>query len=341
MKAQLFPLALFFFFVSCITPKFYHQRVNNIPTKSPNFEVLVYLLGDQIPEKPYFEIVDFYMAEKGRLSKSAILKKLEFEAIKEGVDAVIDVEYWNRKEPTVNALTVFIDLIDEDGETTYINTHFTHIRGIGIKYLENIDYVHELPEFEYMYLIDAETGFPTPCFKIEYALTGQEHKVYPEAESAMDIYRKYFQFYSDYHLLHQREGWTYVKRDNKVTRRMMINEEGLTLKRCIPEYDKDGKMIALTIFHAGTGTKETERVIYHFDEKGRKFGRTVLTHEKVKVYEQYVFDGEMLTGRKIKINIPGGAGYFLNSSILYYDTDYLRMYYEEEYAAMQLEISKE
>jgi hypothetical protein len=273
--------------------------------------------GDTAPEKPHFEIVEIYMVEKGKLDKSTIIKKLEFEAIKEGVDAVIDVEYWIEKEQTINALTVIVDLLDEDGETTYVFANFTHIRGIGIKFLENIDYVHELPEFEYVYIIDAETGFPTPCFKIEYALTGQEHKVYPETESAMDIYRKYFQFYSDYHLLHQREGWAYIKKDGKVTRRMMINEEGLTLKKCIPEYDKNGKMTALTIVHPGSWTKGTEKVIYHYDEKGKLFGRTVLTHEKVKIFEQYVFVEERLSGRKIKITIPGQVGYLFSTSVVY------------------------
>jgi hypothetical protein len=340
MKTQLLPFTLFFLFVSCTAPKFYYQRVNNIPTNSPNFDVDIYMHGDTAPEKPHFEIVEIYMVEKGKLDKSTIIKKLEFEAIKEGVDAVIDVEYWIEKEQTINALTVIVDLLDEDGETTYVFANFTHIRGIGIKFLENIDYVHELPEFEYVYIIDDETGFPSPYFKFEYTLTGQEHMVYPEADGALEIYKKYFQFYSDYHLLHQREGWTYVKKHNQMTGRRMINEDGLTLKRCIPEYDKNGKMTALTIVHPSSWTKGTEKVIYHYDETGKLFGRTVLTHEEVKIFEQYVFVEERLSGRKIKITIPGQAGYLFSTSVVYYSPDYLEKYYHDEYAAKKHGLSQ-
>jgi hypothetical protein len=341
MKTQLLRFALFFFCASCTVPKFYFQRVNNIPTKSPNFDVAVYMQGEKVPERPYFEIIDIYMAEKGKLDKNTILKKIEFEAIKEGVDAVIEVEYWNQHEEIVNALTIFVDLFDEDGETTYMNQQFTHIKGVGIKYLENIDYIDELPEFEYVYLLDPETGFPNPYFKIEYTLTGQEHMVYPEVKGAVDIYKKYFQFYSDYHLLHQRDGWTYVKKNGLVTRRMMVNDDGLTVKKCIPKYDLKGKLTSVTIVHVRDGIGETEKVIYHFDESGNKIGRTVITHQKARIFEQYVFDEERLTNRKIRISIPGKENYLFNTSIVYYSADYLEKYYENEYDAKRQGFSQQ
>lgn len=341
MKTKLLLFALFFFCASCTVPKFYNQRINNIPTEGPNFDIEIYLHGDSVPEKPYFEIVDIYLAEKGMLDKKTIIKKLEFEAIKEGVDAVIDVEHWHKKEKTTNAITIFVDMFDEDGETSYVNANFTHIRGIGIKYLENIDYVHEKPEFEYVYSIDQETGFPSPYLKFEYTLTGQEHMVYPEVDGALEIYQKYLQFYSDYHLLQQREGWAYMKKQNQVTERRLVNEDGYPIKRCIPEYDGQGKIIALTIVHVSGGLKGREKVIYHYDENGKRFGRTVMTHEKVKIFEQYIYDGERLTGRKVKISIPGKENLLFNTSILYYSADYLKKYYEEEYAAKRQDFSQQ
>jgi len=315
---------------ACSIQKPYHQRLNHIPLQGPNFGVEI-LLADKRPTRPYFEVIELYLKEKGRLSKSTIMKKLEMEAIKEGVDAIMEIDYWNGSEEKANVLTMLIDVMDDDHETTYINAPYTHISGIGVKYLENIDYLDKQPEFEYVYLIDPASDMPEPLFKIEYNPIGQEHKIYPETAQGKIIYDDYLQFYSDYHLLHQRERWFYTVAKNKIKKRILYDEDGYVVKTCILNYDPSGKLETLKVYNRMAGL---DIINYHYEEGKLKY-RMVHTHDQVKIFTQYNYEGDKLSERKIKITLPTKKHYLLTTSIIYYDPDYLKDYYYQEYAKTQ------
>jgi hypothetical protein len=331
MKKQLFYCLIFVYFYSCSPPKPYYQRINYIPTKGPNFGVEMLFL-EKPPVKPYFEVIDFDIVEKGKLSKWEIMKKLEMEAIKEGVDAVMEVDFWSGSEERVNFLTVLIDVLDQDEETTVINAPFTYIKGVGIKYLENIDYVQDQPEFEYVYQIDEQTGFPKPLFKIELNLTGQEHMIYPESEDAREIYAEYFQYFSDFHLLYQRERWSHKSVNNQVKKRILVDIDGHYVKSCKLHYDEQNRLSNVEIRNK---RKDVDWVTYHYDEHGAKSSKSIVAGDGTRIFEQYHYDGGKLTGREISI-IPADRGpYLLNTTILYFDPDYLQKFYEQEYAKQE------
>lgn len=326
-KHYLLPVILYIY--SCSLPREYHQRLNYIPVQGPEFGVEI-LSENQVPKEAFFEVIEFYIVEKGRLTREEVLKKLELEAIKEGVDAVKDVECWNSIDQKVNFLTICIDMFDEDEETTYIDAPLTHITAVGIKYLENIDYLDKQPEFEYVYILGDSNGLPTPLFKIEFKPTGQEHKVYPESEEGRLIYEKYFKYYSDFHLLHQRERWYYkLTNDRRLKKRILLNQNGYREKTVFVKYDDQDKINGLTV----NSSNEGESFIrYHYDEKGRMFSKVVITADQHRIYEEYDYQGETRIGRKISIINPGKKSYRLSTSILYYDRDYLKDYYYQEYA---------
>jgi hypothetical protein len=331
MKKQLFYYLIFICFYSCSLPKPYHQRINYIPTKGPNFGVEI-LFQEKPPTKPYFEVIDFDIVEKGKLSRREVMKKLEMEAIKEGVDAVMEVEYWSRSEEKVNFLTVLIDVMDEDEETTVVNAPYTYIRGVGIKYLENIDYVQDQPEFEYVYQIDRQTGFPTPLFKIEFNLTGQEHMIYPESEDAREIYTDYFQYYSDFHLLHQRERWSHKSVNNQVKKRILVDIDGYFVKSCKLHYDEQGRQTKVEVKNR---LKGDDLVTYHYNDQGIKSSKSIVTYDRTRIFEQYNYEGGKLAGRKIKIMTADRRQYLFNTTILYFDPEYLQKYYDQEYAKQE------
>jgi len=329
MKNSCYLAVIVLFFSSCVSPRQYHQRINYIPTKGSNFGVEV-LSENQVPEKPYFEVIDFEFSEKGKLSKLQAKKKLEMEAIKEGLDAVIMLDHWNEYEEKVNALTILVDVLDEDGETTVMNMPYTYIKGIGLKYLENIENLNDYPEFEYVYKIDSEEDLPEPFFKVEYNLTGQEHRIYPESDEAQEIYDRYFQFYSDYHLIHQRESWYYTKRNGQLKKRVLIRQGGLVAKTCKFTYDEQGRMSQIDVNHHG---HSNATVNYHYDELGTKLSKSVVLENGARLFEQYTYVDGKLDGRKIKIIDPGKINMLLNSMILYFDADYLKDFYEEAYSS--------
>lgn len=61
-------------------------------------------------------------------------------------------------------------------------------------YLDNMDFIDHQAEYEYFNKMDIESDVPVSLFKIEYKLTSQVFKVYPETDNALDINKKYFQF---------------------------------------------------------------------------------------------------------------------------------------------------
>lgn len=325
-----------FLLSSCTKPNFYQLQINDIPTKSPNYNAQIVFLGEKLQTDPYFEVIDFEIQVKGILNKKDIRKSMEIEAIKEGVDAIIEVEARTEITETRNIFTLLIDMMDEDYEATTIASNQTYIYGKGIMYLDNLDYIGTQPEYEYFYEINQKTGFPEPFFKIEYKLNGQVYNVYPESENALQIFKKNFQYYSDFHLLKQREFWAYKKKVDNVAKRILRNENGVVVKVCMPEYDKHDRIIRLKILNRIRGKFRKEFINYAYGEHSKLINRLVEAHDGIKIYEEYLYEDDRLSGRKILLNLPDGKQFQLNTSIHYFDPDYLRDMYFNEIAKQQL-----
>lgn len=307
-RATLLSLVLL---LSCTKPNLYQVKINDIPTKSPNFNAEVRFIGEGNPINPYFEIIEFELVKKGMLSKQDVQRVIEFSAIKEGVDAIIEVDYW--VEPIKTTVP------------------YTHINGLGILYLDNTNYVHEQPEYEYFYTLDRETKFPTPFFKIEYKLTGQVFEINAESDEAQEIYQKYFKYYSDFHLLKQREGWFYNMNGPVLKNRIQKNRYGAIVKKCIPVFDENERLIRVKIVHFNSEINVNEFIHYGYDDEGKIIKRGFKVYDGTKIYENYIYENNRLTGKKIFVYRPSKEPIILNSSIDYYDRNYLKEFYFNEY----------
>ena len=332
MKYPKFLLLSCLIFGSCVRPTFYHQSINDIPTRAPNYNLDIRFTGQDPPKAPYFQIMEIHVMEKGNLSRKQIMKRLELEAIREGLDGIIEVETNNFVDEESNLVTILIDLLDEDGETTTTTVHHTEIFGTGIMYLESMDFIGNQPEYEYFYQIDKKTYFPSPFFKVEYKLTGQVHMVYPEKEEALDIYKKYFQYYSDYHLLEHREGWSYKMEGRQLRKRTWRKSNGSIDKKIIPQYNEQHQLVGIKIRHVNSQIHSNEYVQYAYDEQGKLITKNVDVHDGTRVYEEFDYEGNRLVARKIMVNRPGKEPIYLNTSVTYYDPDFLEDYYYNEIA---------
>lgn len=332
MKNQCIFLISLVLATSCTKPKIYHQRINDIPASAPNYNADIRFAGQNSPQNPYFEIVDINIIEKGSLNKNQIKNRLEQEAIREGIDGVMNVESWVDSENVSNLFTIILDVIEDDGETTTVIEHHTYITGKGFIYLESLDNIAANPEYEYFYIIDLESDFPKPFFKIEYRLTGQEYMVYPESDEALEIYKKYIQYYSEFHLHEQRENWSYLMKDSRVSKRIFRYDNGFISKICLPKYDEKGRCRQVKIVHRNSSIENNEMVNYIYDEKGRVSGRVVDMHDGTKICEEYQYLDGKISGRNILINIPHKGQVKLRTSFHYYAPDYLKDYYFQELA---------
>lgn len=329
---------LFFLFVGlicccCTAPQRYQQKINDIPLISPNYNADVRFKGEKMPSTPYLEVLDLDVVLNGKMDVFELRKKLEIIAIKEGVDAFVNVEFWDEYGQKVNLFTIMIDLLDDDMETTTVTTYATHVIGTGIIYVDNTQYIARQPEYEYIYKMDKKSDMPRPFLKIEYKPNGQVYMVYPEHPKAKDFYDKYFKYYTDFHLLKQREKWMYKLSKNKISKRIMFNDQGNISKIVIPEYDEKRKIKALKILHTKTSSRQ-ERVFYDYDTKGKVIGKRIEVKDGTNIYETYQYqDADKPTGRKILVNIPGYLPIKLGSSYHYYDKNFLKNYYEQTKAA--------
>ncbi len=332
---RLLLLLSFVMVVSCTAPLRYNQIINDIPTKTPNFSTEVSFLGEPKPSKPYFEVVDINISAKGVQNNASIRKRLELEAIKEGVDAIIDVEYQQESFETATAATILFDIIAVSEEETTVTKYVTYIRGTGIMYLDNLGFIEEKPEYEYFYQIDPKGGIPQPYLKIEYKLTGQEFQVYPATDKALATYENFFQYYSDFHLLHQRERWEYRMKETRIVKRIMVNENGILRKTVVPTYDQKGRIIRLSIYQHVTGREYFDTISYEYDDTSRIKSRLISIHDGSKVHEKWIYENDRLLARELTVNAGATETLRLRSSVLYYHPDFLRDYYFNEYALKQ------
>jgi len=328
---KIFLLSIATILFSCSPHLRYHQLINDIPTQFPNFGTEIRFLGDSLPSKPFFEVVDIQFEIKGPFSMEALKKRVELEAIKEGVDAVTDVEYQQESFDKITLATILLDVIAESEEATTVPGYITYVRGTGIMYLENLSFIKEKPEYEYFYKIDTSGGLPEPFLKIEYKLTGQEFKVYPAVDEAMDIYNKYIKFYSDFHLFSQRERWEYLREGSKITKRFLVNEKGTVRKIVTPKYDDKGRIIKVNIVENRSQDQLLEHITYAYDEHSRLKSRLIQTANGAKVFENWIYENERPVRREMVINTSEAKTFYLRSSILYYHPDYLKDYYLTEY----------
>jgi hypothetical protein len=305
--------------------------INDIPTNYPNFGTEVRFLGDSLPSKPFFEVIDVNLEIKGPVSFEHLKKRLEIEAIKEGLDAIIDVEYQQESFDKITLATLAYDVLAGRDEVTTVPRYITYVRGTGIMYLENLGFIKEKPEFEYFYKIDNSGGLPDPFLKIEYKLTGQEFKVYPAVDEAMAIYNKYIRFYSDFHLFRQRERWEYLREGSRITKRFLVNQSGAVRKTVTPKYDKKGRIIQVNIVEYRAQGQLMDHITYGYDEHSRLNSRLIETSAGGKIFENWIYENERLVRRELVINTIDAKMYSLRSTILYYHPDYLKDYYVTEY----------
>jgi hypothetical protein len=325
--ATILPLALL---LSCSKPNVYQAKINDIPTKSPNYNSEVRFIWQKNPINPYLEIIDFQLVKKGRLSRNQVKRLVEISAIKEGVDAIIEVDYWRESVEKISVLGIVIAILEET-EPVNKTVHYTYIQGKGIMYLDNTDYIHKQPEYEYFHQLDRKTNSPTPFFKIEYKLTGQVFEVYAESDEAQDIYQKYFKYYSDFHLLKQREMWSYTMDGSLLKNRKLKNQLGAVVKKCVPEYDKDKRLKRVKIIRYRSKVEEAENIDYAYDEEGKLIKRVIKVHDGAKIYEDYFYKDNRISGKQITIYRSSKEPLVLHSSIDYYDKNYLKDYYFNEY----------
>lgn len=114
-------------------------------------------------------------------------------------------------------------------------------------------------------------------------------------------------------------------------KRTLLSYKGRAIKRCIPKFDEDNRLVKLKIVHIYSNINNNEYIKYAYDEKGRLIKRIVEIHDGTIVFEEYNYNEDKLAGKKISIQRPSKELIKIKTSIRYYDQNYLKDYYFNEY----------
>ena len=334
MKALRF-LILATFLFSCNAAKFYDVQILEIPGKKNELQtpIPIYFIG-QTPElKPYFEMVELNAEGKGNINNRKVYQIMKSKAQENGLDAVIDVSVNTFTEEYTSFMDIVLSSVDET-EDYYSIRNIYQIRGIGIKFLDNLDYIEDLPEFESIYVDNGNKM--EPFLELEFKPTGEVYHVNYLHSYSNTFYRSYLFEHSDYHLLKERNNWRYkmVKPDQEV-RKLYRNNS--VIKKCIIHYNENDLVesikVKFTDFNHNKGTSSTtnyviEEVKYSYNENNQLIKKEILYQDQSRLVISPVYDNEKITGFKYYLHKTGGLEVKLTSTYQFYSKDYLQEFYQ-------------
>jgi hypothetical protein len=168
-------------------------QLTNIPLVPHNQEVELYF-GDELPEnKAYYEVLG--LSAGGGSDYNAMLLQLKNQANQAGVDAIIHISDFQET------------YVAEGGQ---YNVHT--VKGIGIKYRDNLTYIDEYIKSKKTYdLSGANTGAPTLVYEAPFHMLGHE---ITNAYKRNDTYIRYVRDLSFDYLLYETINWAY-RTDNQ------------------------------------------------------------------------------------------------------------------------------
>jgi hypothetical protein len=286
---------------------------SDLPLKPHKNEVEIYTRGNQPDDPQYLEISSFTIPNLAQLSYWDKMKRVQSRAQTLGYDAVIDLHETN---------------IYDDGIPSNV------ITGTGIKFLKNIDYLHEFASEIHMFVPDEGTGLKQIA-SLELNLAGKTQKVNGYASYWDEI-----QQYSLDHLVHETKNWKFKTNEaGRVTRRVLVKR---VLKSELYEIEQRVKTVQLIygkeepvlerllITYPSNSFKDT--VLISYNEMG-KVKEKVVKKPVEHVREVYTYNDE---GKLLQVDFHrirpsyGDERFFLQLRYQYYPEDLVLYTYDKK-----------
>jgi len=162
----------------------------NIPMKPHESEVQVIFPGEKIL-KPYIKVDIIESSGEAFTSTKALIKDLTVRGNLRGVDAIV--------------LMSNNTFSHDDGE--YV-TAVKSATALGIKYIENIDYLDDCVKQVKVVAFDKRTKEYSTTAKIKTNCRGR----FLELEEGKSFFWDFLYNFSDQHLIHEKNGWSFNRR---------------------------------------------------------------------------------------------------------------------------------
>ena len=227
--------------------------------------------------------VDIYPA--GKLpADTAFVKLIRLEA--QGNPALPDTVLLNVLRKKAQAEGADAVLIEKKKEEKKLIT----LSGTAIRYKNRLGYVRAYLKWQKVYIVST-TGVKTHAFTVAYDFDRYIWKIIPEKRRDADsLFYNYSDRYSPYHLLEEKNGWTYRKDKSGKDIQRNYYVDGIKIKRLNLSYPEPGK-IQVNVYYSGQGDYLfPDVVVYELNDKKQVVRSTIVTGEGDILREKFTYD---------------------------------------------------
>lgn len=299
MQSKTIILALVVALVSSCSRNNYfeHQLRSNLPTAAHGRPIDVYFENGETPDRDYIEFYDLRVIRKGNFNDRQMVKFLQQEAQKKGMDAITELHKWDEEEITATLFDVIATAADPDGFDYTTTINYSVIEGKGVKYIENIDLRKSVKTGK---VYHEATG--DYVGKVSYLPNGRMQETTAENEVASFLFDTYFKL-SEGRLLHEQKDWqTLHYADGRIDVRRKYRMNDWLLERVRVNYDPLNvnriRTIRLTE-NPGHGDMVT-RLKYEYNDIGQLIERKAVGASNFK--EKFFYKDGHLAERRLYLN---------------------------------------
>ena len=259
MKNLLPAFMLIFLYVGCYTPysnSIYPEYINivyekpeytNLPMKPNNNEIEVIFPGEKIL-KPYIKVDIIESSGDAFSSTKALIKDLKIKGMFRGVDAIV--------------LMSNNTFSHDDGE--YVTSVKT-ASGLGIKYIENIDYLDDCIKQVKVVAYNKRTKKYENSAEIKTNWKG----FFIELTDGNPFFWDFLYNFSDQHLIQEMTNWSFNRRvgtDHKIYKtRVLTGKTDFAKKVFIKSIKERVESLEVT---DNVNKKYSAKIKYHYDDDG-------------------------------------------------------------------------
>lgn len=229
------------------------KKLIEIPTLPHRRAIDVFDIGEK-PDSAYYKLSILEVYRNSNDTYVSVIKELKAQAQYEGMDGIMIFKMG----------LVQKSYVDFEG----YNSSYSVKEGVayGIKYRTNFDYLKQIPKIESIYIYnDSTMAFDGTHFR-QFDLFGKTI-----AHSCSSSFHDFLYQYSLYHLVEEKENWTYSTDNSVITGRELKTE--FRNKKCQFHYDSLQRLneIRTEIYENSGGfmTFYKKRIALSYNENGQ------------------------------------------------------------------------
>ena len=232
-----------------------------MPTPPHNKEVDVFFPGEQPPSNPYIRIELIEVSGAEYNSYSQLVNTMKKRAQSKGIDAVMFLGH-HQTEKLMSDETLLENCSETESGESIVNTYWTEtqkqVLGLGIKYIDDVDYLDQYIKAKYIYPDSSMPG-SKPATEISIDIDNKHLAVEGNQTYADLVFR-----YSPTHLVDETNHWLFRKDEFGRTIKRSYVPGGLKHKKCNLTYDRSNRVKVIEIKNFYTYHNGREKVTYTY-----------------------------------------------------------------------------